>query len=176
MQHRGCCGLTHDDPLVAIQLLLRWLLGAHGVWLPRRSWALAAQRAVAVTPCWNWRLCTQRRVLMCHLALVDLPESLCDIRPPVQVVEDGVHVWRSLLGCRSRARWRRWAWWWGRTGWRRNASRWRRRRRRRWDGAGSRARGRAGHLLGRFFRVDAVAVPGDTAGVVLLRVLGQSLE
>lgn len=50
---------THDDPLVAIQLLLRRLLRAHSVGLARRSRALATQRAVAVAPCWYWRLCSQ---------------------------------------------------------------------------------------------------------------------
>lgn len=70
-----CFLLTYYYPLVAVQLLLRRLLGPHSLWLlrlGRRRALTPAQAAGTVTACWGWCTRTQRRILMRHLAWVDL--------------------------------------------------------------------------------------------------------
>ena len=160
---------THDCPLVALELLLGRLLHPHafGLGLLPRHGALAADRVV---PLRDRGARPQRRVLVCHLGLVDLPETLGHGLALVQVREDGPEAGtarrrRSLLlvdiddRCRSGRRRRR----------RRTTSRWRGRGRR---GRRSAHRQRLCYLG----RREAFGVPRDAVLEVVLDILGQVLE
>jgi len=78
---------THNNPFVSLQCKLRWFLPCEGRWLCRLDrflpWGCrTGSRSRHSAPS------AQRRVLVSHLALVDLPQRLGDILALVEFGED----------------------------------------------------------------------------------------
>jgi hypothetical protein len=168
-----------DQPLVAVELFLALLLyrcADCAVLTHRDRLGLGLGTATArardvVTAV----LRAERRVLVCHLRLVNLLEALCNILAAVELCEDIVHVASSILSRSGRtAGWRRRRWDVVEVG---------KRRRWRWRCTAARrcCRGGTGCLVVvgiavRLGCVDTVVVPSQASRIVLLDVALERLQ